>query len=209
MLCSRSSWGDLAGFSVDRFRAKIESYADGGGDGGLTRSTMRLACGLQQEPVAPVSTGGAAASVLGDTSAFGAGAVDLEVESLGSRPLPFSGEEDKMLRHHVALLKNCLNEGVDICSEYQVSRLPLDVWPRVKAKDRVSILQHLKTMGFWRELPSGVDLASFLSRTSLWLEASGLCSGPLNLSDLPVSFRRRWCPMKVFCGAKTCGSSTI
>ena len=148
--------GDLAGFSVDRFRAKIESYADGGGDGGLTRSTMRLACGLQQEPVAPVSTGGGAASVPGDASGFGAGAADLEVESLGARRLPFSvqSEEDKMLRLHVALLKHCLNEGVDLCSEYQVSRLPLDVWPRVKAKDRVSILQHLKTMGFWREVPA-------------------------------------------------------
>ena len=36
---------DLSQFSVDRFRGKIESDADGGGDGGLTRATMRLACG--------------------------------------------------------------------------------------------------------------------------------------------------------------------
>ena len=50
--------GDLSHFSVDRFREKIESYADGGGDGGLTRPIMRLACGLEQELRTPGSTGG-------------------------------------------------------------------------------------------------------------------------------------------------------
>ena len=40
---------DISLFTILRFREKIESYADGGGDGGLTRATMRLACGLEQE----------------------------------------------------------------------------------------------------------------------------------------------------------------
>ena len=52
--------GDLLQFSVDRFREKIESYADGGGDGGFTRGSMRLACGLGQELHAPGSTRGPA-----------------------------------------------------------------------------------------------------------------------------------------------------
>ena len=35
--------GDLSQFREDRFREKIESYADGGGNGGLTRAMMRSA----------------------------------------------------------------------------------------------------------------------------------------------------------------------
>ena len=47
--------GHLSLFSVDRFREKFQSYADGG----LTRATMRLACGLEQALRAPRSTGDA------------------------------------------------------------------------------------------------------------------------------------------------------
>ena len=50
--------GDLSQLSVDRFREKIESYADGGGDGGCTRATMRFACGLEPELHTPGPTGG-------------------------------------------------------------------------------------------------------------------------------------------------------
>ena len=42
-------FSDLADFSVASFRAKIERCADGGGDGGLTRATMRAASGLPVE----------------------------------------------------------------------------------------------------------------------------------------------------------------
>ena len=42
----------LQDFSVATFRQKIERYAEGGGDGGLTRATMRAACGLPAEDVA-------------------------------------------------------------------------------------------------------------------------------------------------------------
>ena len=41
--------GDLCDFSVASFRRKIERCAEGGGDGGLTRATMRAACGLPAE----------------------------------------------------------------------------------------------------------------------------------------------------------------
>ena len=43
---------ELCDFGVATFRHKIESYAEGGGDGGLTRATMRTACGLPAEDVA-------------------------------------------------------------------------------------------------------------------------------------------------------------
>ena len=40
--------GELSDFSVENFRQKIGRYAEGG-DGGLTRETMRAACGLLAE----------------------------------------------------------------------------------------------------------------------------------------------------------------
>ena len=43
---------ELCDFSVATFQQKIERYAEGGGDGGLTRATMRAACGLPAEDVA-------------------------------------------------------------------------------------------------------------------------------------------------------------
>ena len=47
--------GDLSDFSVVAFREKLEKYADGGGDGGLTRATVRYACGLPAEEAAPLA----------------------------------------------------------------------------------------------------------------------------------------------------------
>ena len=44
--------GELCDFSVATFRQKNERYAEGGGDGGLTRVSMREACGLLAEDVA-------------------------------------------------------------------------------------------------------------------------------------------------------------
>ena len=41
--------GHLSQFSVYRFREMIESHTVGGGDGGFTRATVRLACGLEQD----------------------------------------------------------------------------------------------------------------------------------------------------------------
>ena len=70
------------------------------------------------------------------------GAADQEVESVGSRRVLF-------LRQRTG---HCLNDGLDLCSGNQVSWPPLDVWPRVK--DRLGVLQQLKTWGFWRELPA-------------------------------------------------------
>ena len=71
------------------------------------------------------------------------------MESVRSRRVPFvvQSEQDKILRYHVSLLTHCLKNGLDFGSEYQVGRLPLDVWPRVKAKDRLGVLQQLKTGG--------------------------------------------------------------
>ena len=43
---------ELCDFSVATFEQKVERYAEGGGDGGLTRATMRVACGLPAEDVA-------------------------------------------------------------------------------------------------------------------------------------------------------------
>ena len=128
--------GDLSQFSVDRFREKIETYADGGGDGGLARATTRLACGLDQEPHAPGSTGGPVHA----PGTHGLHIGDQEVEPVGSRHVAFvvQSEQDNMLRNHVSLLTHSLNDGLNLCSEYQVSKRPLDVWPRVLAKDRLS-----------------------------------------------------------------------
>ena len=80
---------------------------------------------------------------------FDIGAADQEVELVGSRRVPFvvQSEQDNMLRCHVSLLTHCLNDGLDLCSEHQVRRPPLDVWPRVKANDRLGVLQQLKTWG--------------------------------------------------------------
>ena len=73
------------------------------------------------------------------------GAADPEVESLGARRIPFvfQSEQDNMLRYHVSLLSHCLNVG-----------LPLDVWPTVRAKDRLGVFKQLRTLGFWREFPA-------------------------------------------------------
>ena len=96
----------------------------------------------------PRSTGGPEHAP--GTPGLDIGAADEEVESVGSRrvPLVVQSEQDKMLRYHVSLLTHCLNDGLDLGKGYQVSRLPLDVWPRVKAKDRLGVLQQFKTWGF-------------------------------------------------------------
>ena len=44
---------ELCDFSVATFRQQIERCAEGGGDGRFTRATMRAACGLPAEDVAP------------------------------------------------------------------------------------------------------------------------------------------------------------
>ena len=41
--------GELCDFSVATIRQKIAKHAEGGGDGGLTRATMRANCGLPAE----------------------------------------------------------------------------------------------------------------------------------------------------------------
>ena len=51
-------FGELWDFSVATFWQKIERCAEGGGDGGLTRATMRAACGLPAEDVALHPDGG-------------------------------------------------------------------------------------------------------------------------------------------------------
>ena len=50
-------------------------------------------------------------------------------------------------------VKHCLERGWDFCSEYHVSTLHQDVWPRVPARDRVGTLRQLKARGWWKELP--------------------------------------------------------
>ena len=79
-----------------------------------------------------------------------------EVESVGSRRVPFvlQSAQDNLLRCHISLLTHCLNDGLDLCSEYHVTRLPQAVWSEVLSKDRVGVLRQLKNWGFWRELPA-------------------------------------------------------
>ena len=111
--------GDLSQFSVDRFREKKESYADGGGDGGLPRATMRSACGLKQELHAPGSTGGPVHAP--GTPGLDIGTTDQEVESVGSRrilvALPWFRADtgpQRCCSYHVSLLTHCLNDGLDL-----------------------------------------------------------------------------------------------
>ena len=123
--------GELCDSSVATFWQKIERYAEGGGDGGLTRATMRAACGLPAEDVAlhPDGAGHAVAP------RPGAGVV----ETVPARQLLgcLLGDEEGLVRCQVSLVGRCVERGWGFCSEYHVSRLHQDVWPRVPARDRV------------------------------------------------------------------------
>ena len=50
--CPVHCLSELCDISVATFRQKIERYAEGGGDDGLTKAAMRAACGLPAEDVA-------------------------------------------------------------------------------------------------------------------------------------------------------------
>ena len=136
------------------------------------------------------------------------GAAGQKVEFVGSRRVPFvvQTEQDRMLRYHVSSLTHCLNDGLDLCSEYQVGRLPLDVWPRVKATDRLGVLQQLKT---W--VLEGTTGQGQVRRPSdpEHPVAGGVralfgASEPLGP---PRVFQRRWCQIAACSGAKTWRSS--
>ena len=142
-----SQWRHFSQFSVDRFREKIESYADGCRDGGPTRATIVLSLRTRERTARPTDPP-VALRVRGVMPpGLDIGAADQEVEVVGSRRVPFvvQSEQDKMLWYHGSLLTHGLDDGLDLCLEYQVSRVPLDVWPRVKAKDQPGVLQQLKT----------------------------------------------------------------
>ena len=113
------------------FRQKIERYAEGSGDGGLARSTMRAASGLPAEDVAfhPDGAGHVAAS----QSDAGV------VETVAARQVPgwLPGDEEGLVGCRVSLVTHWLERGWDFCSKYHVSRLHQDVWRRVPARDRV------------------------------------------------------------------------
>ena len=62
------------------------------------------------------------------------------------------GDEEGLVRCLVFLVKHCLDRGWNFCSEYRVSRLHQDVWPRVPARDHVGTLREPKARGWWKEL---------------------------------------------------------
>ena len=135
--------GELCDFNVATFWQKIERYAEGGGDGGLTRATMRAACGLPVEDVALHPDGA------------GHGVAGVE-ETMGARQVPgwLLGDEEGLVLCHVSLVKCCLERGWDFCLEHHVSRLHQDVWRRVPARDRVGTLRQLKAIGGVGSLPA-------------------------------------------------------
>ena len=117
---------------------------------------MRSACRLPVEhrgTEAPAPTVGPARAP-GDAVANVLGVEVEEVESVGSRRVPsvLQSAQDNLLRCHMSLLTHCLNDGLDLCSKYQVTRLPQAVWSGVLSKDRVGVLRQLKNC--WRELPA-------------------------------------------------------
>ena len=138
---------ELCDFSVATFRQQVERCAEGGGDGGLTRAAMRASCGLLAKDVALHPAG----ANHGVAPRPGAGMV----ETVAARQIPgwLLGDEERLVRCHVSLVKHCLERGWDFCSEYHVSRLHQDVWQRVPATDRVGTLRQLKARGWWKELP--------------------------------------------------------
>ena len=136
--------GELCDFSVAAFRRKIERYAEGGGDGGLTRTTMRATCGLTWPSTRTAPVTGLPLGRAWDV-----------VVTVAARQVPgwLLGDEEGLVRCHVSLVKHCLGEAGTSGSEYHVSRLHQDVWPRVPARDRVGTLRQLKARGWWKELP--------------------------------------------------------
>ena len=97
--------GELCDFIVATFRHKIERYAEGGGDGGLTRAAMRAACGLPAEDVALHPDGAGH----GIAPRPGVGVV----ETVAVRQVPgwLLGDEEALVRRHVSLVKHCLERG--------------------------------------------------------------------------------------------------
>ena len=135
--------GEMCDFGVGTFRQKIERCAEGGGDGGLTRAATRAACGLPEEDVTLHQDG--ASHVVAPRPGAGV------VETVAVRQV--LGDEEGLVQCHVSLVNHCLERGWDFCSEYHVSRLHQDVWPRVPARDHVGTLRQPKARGWWKELP--------------------------------------------------------
>ena len=113
---------------------------------------MRFACGLPVEDAAAFasrSTGGP--SRVSDHATDGAVQVAAHgVESVGSRRVPhgLQSKQEILMRCHVSLQSRCLRNGLDLCSEYHVGRLPLDVWPHISDRDRVGAIRQLKAKEF-------------------------------------------------------------
>ena len=122
--------GELCYFSVATFHQKLEKYAEGG-DGGLTRATMRVACGLPAEDVALHPDGASHGSPFVQARAWW-------------RPW-------RRGRHLVPCVSREALTGERL--GHHVSRLRQEVWPRVPARDRVGTLLQLKARGWWKELP--------------------------------------------------------
>ena len=139
--------GELCDSGVATVRQKIERHPEGGGDDGVTRATTRAACGLPAEYVA-LHPDGAGHRIAPRPSAG-------VVETVAARQVPgwLLGDEEGLVPCHVSLVKHCLERIWGLCSEYHVSTLNQDVWPRVPARDRVGTLRQLKARGWWKELP--------------------------------------------------------
>ena len=157
-------------------RALIEDYAVMGGDRGLTRQVMRLACGLS--PDAPVqakrtldrrSETNAAEVVTVDsvaaeaprtpagaaprTPGMGHAAPRTPGTALAGRASFVDRERASVRRDHVALVKLCLRERLDMVNKSNIGRLTQGVWAAPNAKERAAVFEKLLAHGFWVELP--------------------------------------------------------
>ena len=86
-----------------------------------------------------------------------------QVESLESRRIPsfLHFDQETVLRCQMRLMKYCVNNDRDVCSDDVPRHLPGHVWPQVgSATNRVAMMQKLADRGHWRRLPkrSKVDV---------------------------------------------------
>ena len=192
----------LEGFLKTRSEARcrdiIEDYVVGGGDRGLTRQVMRLACGLSAD--APVCakrslTGQCArqAATVSDAAEGAREGEDVAVGAVSEAPLATDSvaplgnaapgtpavaapgtpagaaprtpvgrtgrlsfverERASLRRDHVALVRLCLRDGVDMVNKSCVGSMTRGIWGAPSAKDRAAVFDKLLAHGFWVEIP--------------------------------------------------------
>ena len=197
-------------------RAIIEDYVVGGGDGGLTRQVMRLACGLSADApvrakrdltrqcaaqaetasdaaqvpcagrdvaanaprgaqlptdseaplgnVAPGTPGGVAPGTPGTPGGVAAPGTPGSVAAPGT-PMGRTGrlsfverERLSLRRDHLALVRLCLRDGVDMVNKSCVGSMTRGIWGAPNSKDRAAVFDKLLAHGFWREIPKRAQM---------------------------------------------------